>query len=165
MQAWSTFYAVSAGAAATLLGLLFVAVSMNAAAVLRDEHGDSQRLAEQAFQNYLTVLLISLLALFPQLTLTDFSTSALGLTALAAFWVLVRLYLVLTKPLDRGAKLFSFRRHLLSLAGFAMLIGSAVRMLTTREDHRTWIAAGVIMLIAAATTVSWELLARIARAR
>jgi hypothetical protein len=164
MQSWSTFYAVSGGAAATLLGLLFVAVSMNAAAVLRDTHGDSQRLAEQAFQNYLTVLLISLLALFPQIKLSEFGASTLGLTALSVFWVLVRLYLVLTKPLDLRSKLFSFRRHLLSLAGFVMLIVSAVRMITTSEDHRIWIAVGIVVLVAAATTVSWELLARIARA-
>jgi hypothetical protein len=164
MQTWFTFFAVTGGAAATLLGLLFVAVSMNAAAVLRDAHGDSQRLAEQAFQNYLTVLLVSLLALFPSITMTEFGASTLGLTVIASLWSLARLVLVLTKPLALRAKLYSFRRHLLSLAGFVILIVSAVSMLTTREDHRSWFAAAVMILVASATTVSWELLARIARA-
>ena len=34
MQAWSSYYATIGGAAATLLGLLFVAVSVNASAAL-----------------------------------------------------------------------------------------------------------------------------------
>jgi hypothetical protein len=49
MQIWSGFYTVIAGAAATLLGLLFVAVSINATAILNEADGNSRRLAEQAF--------------------------------------------------------------------------------------------------------------------
>jgi len=56
MQAWSQFYAAMAGASAALLGLLFVVVSINAPAALGPEEAVSRRLAEQAFQNYLTVL-------------------------------------------------------------------------------------------------------------
>jgi hypothetical protein len=60
MQVWFGFYAVAGGAAATLMGLLFVAVSINAAAILNEARGHLQRLAEQAFQNCATVLLVSL---------------------------------------------------------------------------------------------------------
>jgi hypothetical protein len=68
MQGWLEFYAVTAGAAATLLGLLFVAVSINATVILGEAREDSKRLVEQAFQNYLAVLLVSLLAIVPALT-------------------------------------------------------------------------------------------------
>jgi hypothetical protein len=37
-------------------------------------------------------------------------------------------------------------------------------MLVTNEDHRSWFAAAVMILLASATTVSWELLGRIAKA-
>ena len=57
MQAWSQFYAAIAAASAALLGLLYVAVSINAAAALGPDQPVSQRLAEQAFQNYLAVLI------------------------------------------------------------------------------------------------------------
>jgi hypothetical protein len=100
MQEWFGFYAVAGGAAATLMGLLFVAVSMNAAVILNETHAHQRRLAEQAFQNYVVVLLVSLIALFPSLSPSEFGFAALLVTALSGFWVLVRLYLNLTKPND-----------------------------------------------------------------
>jgi hypothetical protein len=71
MKEWLEFYSVIGGSAATLLGLLFVAVSMNAAAILGKAHENSKRLAEQAFQNYLAVMLVSLLAIFPTLDISE----------------------------------------------------------------------------------------------
>jgi hypothetical protein len=76
MQGWLGFYAVTAGAAATLMGLLFVVVSINGAAILGGGHHHSRRLAEQAFQNYVAVLVVSLLALFPDLSNTQFGRIA-----------------------------------------------------------------------------------------
>ena len=68
MQAWSQFYAAIAAASAALLGLLFVVVSINAPAALGPEEAVSRRLTEQAFQNYLAVLMVALLALFADIS-------------------------------------------------------------------------------------------------
>jgi hypothetical protein len=163
MQPWFQFYAVTAGAAATLLGLLFVTVSMNAAAILGSGHEGSKRLAEQAFQNYLAVLLVSLLALYPQMSLALFSWVALSVTAVWGFWVLARFYLTLAKP-SGEARLPAVRRHLASLIGFTMLIVSAFRMAVKYDDDRNWFASATLVLLISATVVSWELLARIAKA-
>src|SRR5271156_181174 len=128
MQTWFEFYAVIGAAAATLTGLLFVAMSMNAAAALSTGPHGSRRLAEQAFQNYLAVLMVSLLALFPDMKLTTFSYVTLSVTALWVVGVLVRLYLTLVRPSNQGSRLFELRRHLSSLIGFGMLIAAAFRM-------------------------------------
>ena len=56
-------YAVIGAVDATLMGLLFVALSMNAVVALSRGPEGSRRLAEQAFENYLAVLMVSLLAL------------------------------------------------------------------------------------------------------
>lgn len=58
MQDWSGFY-TAAGAAATLLGLLFVAISINVES-LAQGHENSRRLAEQGFHNYFAVLVVAL---------------------------------------------------------------------------------------------------------
>jgi hypothetical protein len=50
MEARFDFYAVIGTAAATLTGLLFVATSMNAVAVLGSGPEGSRRLAEKAFE-------------------------------------------------------------------------------------------------------------------
>ena len=158
MQIWSGFYTVIAGASATLMGLLFVAVSLNSAAILKAEHAHSRRLAEQAFQNYVAVLTVSLLALFPSMSLSQFSAVSLVFMGLSGGWVLVRLYQAVTNPLDTTQRVRALRRQIFSLAGFGMLIYAAARMAGNRGDSRNLLASGVIVLLLAATRSSWVLL-------
>jgi hypothetical protein len=163
MQIWTGFYSVVAGAAATLLGLLFVAVSINASVILDEAHGDSRRLAEQAFQNYLAAMLVSLLSIFPALDISELGFAVLALTAMRSAWALVRLYLAATRPHDPGSRLQSLRRHLISLVGFGMLTIAAVRTAFNLGDSRGLFAIATMILLFSATTVSWELLLRIAK--
>jgi len=165
MQVWFGFYAVVGGATATLMGLLFVAVSINAAAVLsvqNDEYGHSRRLAEQAFYKYVAVLSVSLIALFPSLSLSEFSFVTLLVTATSGVWVLVRLYQALTQPHGPTSRMQLLRRQILSLIGFGMLIFAAVRMASSLGDSRNLLAASTVVLLLAATSASWALLVRIA---
>jgi hypothetical protein len=53
MGPWFEFYSVTAGVGATLMGLLFVAVSINAPAILGTGQDKSKRLAEQGFSKFL----------------------------------------------------------------------------------------------------------------
>jgi hypothetical protein len=162
MQIWAGFFTVIAGAAATLLGLLFVAVSINATAILNEADGNSRRLAEQAFQNYVAVLSVSVLAVFPSLTTSQFGFVTLAVTAVSGIWVLVRLYLAFTQPYERSTRLQSLRRQGISLIGLSMLIFAEVRMTLNRGDNRNLFAASTIILLIAATRGSWELLLTIA---
>jgi hypothetical protein len=164
MQAWSEFYAVIGGAAAALLGLLFVVVSMNAAATLGAGRTSSKRLAEQAFQNYLAVLMVSLLALYPQISPATFGSVTLCVTGLWAAWVLVRLYQTLASPADHEPRLLALRRHFSTVVGFGILIFTATRMAMKLANDLNLFASGTIVLLFSATVVSWELLGRIARA-
>jgi hypothetical protein len=165
MQDWFGFYTVVGGAAAALMGLLFVAVSINAAAILQDAHGHPRRLAQQAFQNYIAVLLVSLLALFPSLSRPEFSVVTLLGTAAMAVWVLVRFFLILTKPHDTTSRMQLLSRQFLTLLGFGMLIFATVRMALNKGDERNLLAASMIVLLLAATRSSWMLLLGIARVK
>ena len=60
---WHDFFLAAAGASAALLGLLFVGVSINLAAISADERVDLRARAAQAFTNLVFVLVISLLLL------------------------------------------------------------------------------------------------------
>ena len=90
MQAWAEFYTATAAASAALLGLLFVVVSINAPAALGPEQAVSRRLTEQAFQNYLAVLMVSLLALFADIRTPVFGGVTLASTAMWSIWVFIR---------------------------------------------------------------------------
>ncbi len=163
MQAWSQFYAAMAGASAALLGLLFVVVSINAPAALGSDEAVSQRLTEQAFQNYLAVLMVSLLALFADISATVFSWVTLAATASWSVWVVVRFVQVIIAHGERRFWLVGVRRHLSSLIGFGILLFAALRMAMNWGDEYNWLAASTLVLMFSATTVSWELLTRIAR--
>ena len=65
MQLWTQSYAAIGTASAALLGLLFVAVSIKLSAALGHDEAVSRRLTEQAFQNYVAVMMVAFLALFP----------------------------------------------------------------------------------------------------
>ena len=126
MQAWSGFFATIAAASATLLGLLFVAISVNASESLGTE--DARRLAEQGFQNYLAVLLVALVALFPDMSFSTLGLVAISMTVVASIWVLVRFWQSLRDARQFKGRVSSVRRHAISVLGFAMLIYSAFRM-------------------------------------
>ncbi|HEX4181684.1 MAG TPA: hypothetical protein VHY34_00300 [Caulobacteraceae bacterium] len=162
MQAWFNFYATIGVAAATLTGLLFVAMSMNVVAALSRGPNGSRRLAEQAFEDYLAVLMVSLLALFPDMRLITFGWVTLLVTASWTAWVMVRLYQAAAESSVHETRLVAVRRHLSTLIGFGMLIYAAGRMALASGDTSDTMAAANIVLLFSATEKAWRLLNRIA---
>jgi hypothetical protein len=165
MQAWNQFYEMIGGAAATLLGLLFVSVSLNAETILGSEHKHSKRLAEQAFQNYLTVLIVSLLVVMPGITSVSMGYTLLSVCAIWSVWAIVRMIQAARHMPEGESRIGPLRRYISTLVGFGMLIYSAYLMMTGSHDYTGYTAAGVMLLIISATVVSWELLIKLAEGK
>jgi hypothetical protein len=81
LSEWQTLLAVEAGAAATLMGLIFVAVSINLARIL-ETPGLSGRAAESILQ-FLQVFFVCTVALIPRQPLTTLGVEVLGITLLS----------------------------------------------------------------------------------
>lgn len=162
MQAWSGFFAAIAGASASLLGLLFVAVSINADETIGPGRENSRRLAEQAFQNYLAVLLVSLLALIPEITARMLGFATATVVGLWMVLNLVRLSHSLRNRNSEDSHRNALRRHVISLFGSALLIYASVRMAEQHADDRIFYATALIVLLSSATMVAWEFLLRVA---
>jgi hypothetical protein len=152
-----------AAASAALLGLLYVVVSINAAAALGPGEPVSRRLTEQAFQNYLAVLMVALLSLFAGISTVVFGAVTLAATASWSIWVIIRFAQTVMQGGERRAWLGAVRRHLSSLIGFGMLLSAALRMALGWGEDYNWLAASTLVLLFSATAVSWELLNRFAR--
>jgi hypothetical protein len=163
MQAWAQFYTAIAAASAALLGLLYVVVSINAAAALGPDEPISRRLTEQAFQNYLAVMMVALLSLFADISTPVFGGVTLAATASWSVWVIIRFVQIVIQGGERRAWLGAIRRHLSSLIGFGMLLVAALRMAFGWGEDYNWLAASTLVLLFSATTVSWELLTRFAK--
>jgi modulator of FtsH protease len=87
-EAWETFFAANAGAAAALAGLVFVGVSINV-----DMIAPSRRLAGRALEAFAllsSILIVSILALVPAITTTGLGI-ALLVTGLAVWLLVLRL--------------------------------------------------------------------------
>jgi hypothetical protein len=162
MQPWTQFYATIGTAAAALLGLLFVVVSINISVALGPEESVARPLTEQAFQNYLTVMLVAFLALFPGITTTTFGMVALITSAASSVWVTVRFYQTLALHIRRRSWVYTLRRQVSSLIGFGILLVSAFRMALNWGTSYNWFAASTLILLFSATEASWGLLKRIA---
>jgi hypothetical protein len=107
-------------------------------------------------------MMVSLLALFTGIRTTVFGAVALVATASWSVWVFVRFGQAIAQRLERRDWVLALRRHLSSLVGFAMLLVAALRMALGWGEDYDWVAAAMLVLLFSATTVSWELLTRIA---
>jgi hypothetical protein len=162
MQDWANFYELLGGTAATLLGLLFVSVSLNAETILGPNHLHSRRLAEQAFQNYLCVIMIALMVFFPGSGAVGLGYSVFWTTGIWGIWVLARIWQISTGTVDRMARFRMLRRYAATLLGFVLLLYSGAQMARRAGDYTVEIGIGVLLLLISATIVSWELLIRVA---
>jgi hypothetical protein len=153
---WHDFYMMAGSAAATLVGLLFVSLSLRTD--LTAARYDTERvvwgLAAGAFISFLDILLIALMFLVPNpeppglgLPLVAFGLVSIGLTLVNEVWV----RRTLSRPL----------RVLLSapsLLGYLGQIGVALAVLEGRADALPWLVPVVVELLLAAAYASWVLL-------
>ncbi len=149
-----------------MLGLLFVSVSLNAELILGSEHKHSKRLAEQAFQNYLAVLVVSLAVVMPVAASLSMGYTLLSVCVLWSVWGGSCAWF--RPPGIRPAgesRIGPLRRYVSTLLGFGMLIYAAYLMITGSKGYADYIAPGVMLLIISATIVSWELLIKLAEGR
>ena len=165
MPAWSSFYSVAAAASASLLGLLFVAVSVAAPTTLGEPRSPVRTMAEQSFQNYLLVLTISCFLLFPP---TDRITSG-GVVLLAAgsrgILAIFRLHAILVCNHSWHTLLNALRRQIISLAGIGCLLYAAISMIRGPSSEDYLLAAGTLVLLTSSAIASWALLLQLVHDR
>jgi steroid 5-alpha reductase family enzyme len=164
IQAWHDYFGMLGAAAATLLGLLFVSVSINAEVILGPTHKHSMHLAEQAFHNYIAAVIVSLVAFFPGISNTSLGLTILFLSGLYSVRLLMRFYKAMRAPGAADSRIEAVRRYGSTLGGFVLLAVGGTQMALDNQLQPI-IAMGGLVLIVSATAISWELLVRVAQTR
>ncbi|HZU25000.1 MAG TPA: hypothetical protein VFA04_05735 [Bryobacteraceae bacterium] len=158
---------MSGTAAATLIGLLFVAVTLNADLILAGTRPHVKRIAEQAFNNYVAVLIASLFLLIPDQRgkIAGLELASIGIAM--GGWAIYRLGSALRAADESFSKKRTQRRLLPSVLGFLLLIASAAQLLLKAgdADALSLAGSGLLLLLIAATGTSWDLLVRVAEIR
>jgi hypothetical protein len=160
---WHDFFRAAGGARAALLGLLFVGVSINLAAISASERVDLRARAAQAFTNLVFVLVISLLLLIPD---PDPTLFAVGLALIAGFGlarVALNAYSVIRER-DRLQNAVATSRRI----GWTVVADIVLAF----TSWRLWETAGaaavvvnlvivVFVLLIGAADISWEMLTEV----
>jgi modulator of FtsH protease len=157
--AWHDFYLLVGGAAATLVGLLFVAITLNIPRLRGAESRDAFRLAERSFGNFLILIVLSLGMLIP--TPSSFGLGAwLVVIAIAA---LARTAASVLRDVKRKAwrgrrRVDAIGTALVPALTYASLLAGGLGVLHDDAAALYYLIGAVIGLLASATMVSWRIL-------
>jgi len=161
---WHEFYLMAGTAAVTLVGLLFVALSLHLDALLHDARAHLVVHARQTLLSFTYVLFISLAFLVP-----DNPVRILGamVTAFSVAMIVTSLRMSRGDFIRSGSRdmegLYR-RRSAIMLLGYALCGGCGVAMMLQRNP---WVAhymiAGIFGLLGNAAGASWDLLVHVGR--
>lgn len=165
---WHDFYTAVSAAAATLVGFLFVSLSLNLKLVTGEEHAEIRALAAQTFTNFTYILIIGLILLIP-----DPSPSSMGITFLI-FGILgvasVARAVRTTTSVRKRAPHSTIRywRHLAGqyifpLLAYLSLIVVAILLWTGDTGVLPWMLFVIFSLLGSAISVAWDLFLELGR--
>ncbi len=169
IEGWHDFYMLTGSAAATLLGLLFVAVSLHIDVIANiGESGDVMVFAQRIFSNFLVILGFAFIFMIPKQD--PYGTGIpLLLLGLLEMWSTVKLW----KRFEFGSKeqrvldIAQFRYNLLipNTVCYLALIFISVELLYGNTDYLGWMTLVIIWLLIDASAGAWFLMLRLAKLR
>lgn len=164
LHGWHDFYLLAGTIAATLMGLLFVALSLHWDVVLEDSKTHLHAIAIEAFGAFLIVAFLSLLMLSPTASARALGFSLLMLGA-ARLVMGLRHSRVLWSSSDE-----SFRRSemiyrsVVIPAAFALLAWCGFLIFRRNFDEGlSMLTVAVVLLLGMGARASWDLLVRVGR--
>jgi hypothetical protein len=164
VEEWHELFIASAGAAAALSGLIFVAVSINLGAILAEEKKiGSTYLTGRALESLvalLVILAISLVGLDPSLSRAAFATFLFLCAVISAISPLR----AVTAFRQSGIKPVAFNLRLfLALLLVAAYAACAATLLAQGGGGLHWLPFGFIVAISIAASNAWILLVEVLR--
>ncbi|MFB3765232.1 MAG: hypothetical protein ACE14P_08285 [Methanotrichaceae archaeon] len=169
IEAWHDFYMLAGSAAATLLGLLFVAVSLHIDIIPKiGRSGDVMALALQTFVNFLIILSFAFIFMIPGQGPSGTGIPLLFIS-LSELWRTARLWksFGFGGGKERILDIWDFRLKLLipNTVCYIALIFISVELLLRNTSYLGWMVMIIIWLLIAASQNAWILMLRLAELR
>jgi hypothetical protein len=155
MHEWHDFFVAQVGASAALIGLLFVAVSINLNKILQFPHLPAR--AAEAMLLLLCVLVVATFALVPGLHERTYGIT-IGLVGLISWLMQLRALLY-----TRHSGYESVQRVLMNQLPPLPFVVAGVLVACDRPDGLYWVVPGTILCILSSMFSAWVLLVEIQR--
>ncbi len=163
IETWHDFYMLAGTVAATLLGLLFIGISINLEMIRRVENIGFDALAHQTFANFLYVLFLAFTFLVPHQNLIGVVAPLLGIGSFGLYNNVRALTTALHNRPAAWNKVYFFRRFALPLAAFIGLIAIGIVVWQGAIEILYWLIFVILVLLVSATRNAWDLLVRVGR--
>ncbi len=158
---WRDFFATVAGVAATLVGLLFVALALNPAVMADSGPAGLRTWAGQTFNSFLMVLVIALVVLIPDADPLGLGVPLLILGGWGVVRVIADLRQVRSDPAPEWHGRHVVARFASPLAGYAITLWVGAQVIGGDADAVGWLVATVFFLMMSAASNCWDLLREI----
>ena len=163
-ERWHDFFLLAGTAGATLLGLLFVSVSLKTEVIMRSSERHLRSQAMSAFESLLFTMILSLALLIPfgSVRYAGVFLVTLGLVGVVRSGMHV---LSSGHDLVHAAAAALRRRLLLPVAAHAVLVWTGIELLTQRRTSGLFLMVAPLWLLITATRTAWQLLVEVGEAR
>ncbi|HWV23627.1 MAG TPA: hypothetical protein VNZ58_05515 [Thermomicrobiales bacterium] len=156
IQSWHEFFALTGAASATLIGLLFVAVSLRADIRSQAEDSYFRTVVNHNILSYITVLLFSLYFVIPDLTPTSIASPVI-ITAAVVFLTTVRNGMRLRTAREMEWESFWWGFLVPALCQLAAIV-VGIALARNHPGAMGWFVAVIAFLITVPTINAWRLL-------
>lgn len=158
---WHDFYLMIGTAAATLIGLLFLSLSLNVKMITREVNADLRELATHTFGNFMSVLIFAVLFLIPHQAPEGLGLPLLGVGAYGLYNTVRHFLETRRKPMRVWGMGGITLRFAIPTLCFVALMIIAMSVLLSRTDGLDWLVPVMALLIVAASRNAWDLLMRL----
>jgi hypothetical protein len=161
---WHEFFLLAGTAGATLLGLLFVSVSLKTDVIMRSSERHLRSQAMSSFESLMFTMILSLVVLTPlsQTKFLGLFLLVLGLVGMAR----ATMHVVSSgHDLVHAAAAALRRRLLLPLGAHAAIAWTGITLMRGQEISGLLLMVGTLWLLLTATRTAWQLLVEVGEAK
>ena len=155
VQQWQLFFATVAGASATLMGLIFLSLSLKLEVLRQVKDTRIRQIAWQTFSNFFFLIMFALVFLVPEQTPTGLALPILIICAVA-----IGITVSQAAQARRSGAVLSrlLRDSVPSLVAYLGLVAVIALLLRGAMQSLVWLLPVVIILLAIAVRNAWTLL-------
>ncbi len=160
VEGWHDFYLMVGTAAATLIGLLFVSLSLNIDMITHKDNDDLRILAADTFSSLIFVLLFAVIFLVPDQGPRGLGLPLLGIGGYGLYKVMSHFLETRRKSRCVWGKGSITSRFIIPTLCLMTLLVIAVSALLGKTGGLYWLVPVMILLIVTASINAWDLLLR-----